>query len=62
MSADTEEPGSPDITSEWRCRLCGHWVLVPAGSQPFAMLSQIAGKPRECVVHADGRAVHRCQV
>ena len=47
---------------EWRCRLCGHWITVPAISEPRAMLTQTAGKARECVVHVAGRAVHRCNV
>ena len=58
---DDNRPGAP-ARIEWRCRLCGHWILVPALSEPFAMLQQSAGKARECVVRVDGRALHRCNI
>ena len=49
-------------STDWRCRLCGHWLSVPVGSHPLAVLQQTAGKPRECVVRLDGRSVHRCDL
>jgi hypothetical protein len=50
------------VSVEWRCRLCGHWILVPARSEPLAMLQQSAGKARQCVVHVDGTTLHRCDI
>jgi hypothetical protein len=47
---------------EWRCRLCGHWILVPARSEPLAMLRHSAGKARECVVHVGDSTLHRCNI
>ena len=61
MTMGDDGPGARDAV-EWRCRLCGHWILVPARSDPLAMLQQNAGKARECVVHVDGTTLHRCNI
>jgi hypothetical protein len=60
MVDDDRSGGAASV--EWRCRLCGHWILVPVHSLPLAMLQQSAGKARECVVHVDGRTLHRCNI
>jgi len=57
-----KSPPLPNDPSAWRCRLCGHWLSVPMGIQPFAMLSDAPPRPRECVVSIGGLEIHRCEV
>jgi hypothetical protein len=59
---DDKDAGAEATFVDWRCRLCGHWIQVPTQSSPLAMLQQIAGRARECVVHVDGLTVHRCNI
>jgi hypothetical protein len=61
MTMGDNGPGD-GASIDWRCRLCGHWILVPARSEPLALLQQSAGRARQCVVHVDGIILHRCSI